>query len=242
MAPRFGTWMPLPEADSQPHIVPTQMIVHSIVGSARGAYSHFRNNTSIESHWITTKSGEAWQLMESDRSADANYKANRRPDGTGALSMETEDNRDPDRDPWTGAQLDTIVDWFEWGHRTYGIPLVLCRAWDAPGIGYHTLFPDHWTNVRGKTCPGKVRIAQFHDIVVPRLTQPTTHAYPEDDDVIAAIIEASYAEAKRTLDPQGKAYWNAMCWKHLRAGKDPVATVINPVLRGQHLKLPAVPT
>ena len=150
-AARYGIWKPLPEAQSQARIRPTQMIAHSIVGSARSAYNYFRDSTKIESHWVMTKAGEVWQLMEADRQADANYKANRWANGTGALSMETEDNRDPDRDPWTKAQLDGLIAWFRWGHATFDIPLVLPDGPADPGIGYHTLFPNHWTNAAGKT-------------------------------------------------------------------------------------------
>lgn len=190
MAPRYGIWKPLPEAQAQARIRPTQMIAHSIVGSARSAYNYFRDGTTIESHWIMTKAGEVWQLMEADRRADANYKANRWANGTGALSMETEDNRDPDRDPWTRAQIDRLIDWFCWGNATFGIPLVLPEGPADPGIGYHTLFPNHWTNVSGKSCPGRVRIEQFHDLILPALTQPK-----ENDVEPRAFVKAGFLAA-----------------------------------------------
>lgn len=195
---RYGDWRPLPEADDQALIVPTQMIAHSIVGSARSAYNYFRDGTSIESHWIFPKDGAAWQVMEATRRADANYLANRRHDGTGALSAETEDNGSPDTDPWTDPQLERLIDWFRWGHRTFGIPLRVCRTPDEPGIGFHTLHPYHWTNVRGKTCPGVVRKRQFYDIIVPTLAgRPTTDTpFDEEDDMAkwAFLIEAAYKE------------------------------------------------
>lgn len=187
MAPRYGIWRPLPEHASQQRIRPTQMIAHSIVGSARSAYNYFLNGTSIESHWIMTKAGEVWQLMESDRRADANYMANRWANGTGALSMETEDNSNPDRDPWTHAQVRGLIDWFRWGHQTFGIPLELPVRPADPGIGYHTLHPNHWTNVRGKTCPGRVRIEQFYDLILPALSRPKPTPQ-ENDEMVDDII------------------------------------------------------
>jgi energy-converting hydrogenase A subunit M len=38
-------------------------------------------------------------------------------------------------------------------------------------VGYHTLFgaPSQWTPAVGKTCPGTVRIRQWHEQVVPRI-------------------------------------------------------------------------
>lgn len=218
-APRFGIWKPLPEYASQGRIRPTQMIAHSIVGSARGAYNYFRDSTSIESHWITTKAGEVWQLMDADRQADANYLANRRPDGTGALSNETEDNGNPDRDPWTHAQLQALIDWFRWGHDTFGIPLEVCRTHDAPGIGYHTLHPRHWTTVPSKTCPGVVRKQQFHDLIVPALRHAPPVKPEETTDMIGTEIIAAYGEAGyllATLHPDQLAqHWRDIrAWTH----------------------------
>lgn len=201
MAPRFGIWKPLPEAQSQPSIVPTIAIVHSIVGSARSAYNYFRDSTSIESHWILPKTGEAWQCMEADRSADANYKVNRWKDGStyrGALSMETEDNGNPNTDPWTDHQLIELIDWFRWCHDTFGIPLRVCRTPFEPGIGFHSLHPYHWTNSPGKTCAGTIRNRQFYDIIVPSLTgKPTTTTpFDEEDDMAkwAFLIREAYEE------------------------------------------------
>lgn len=189
---RYGTWKGLPEASSQPLIRPTQMIAHSIVGSARSAYNYFRDGTSHESHWIFPWDGEAWQLMESNRRADANYRANRWPNGTGALSAETEDNRDPDNQPWTDPQVDRLIDWFRWGNAMFAIPLRLCPGPAEPGIGYHTLWPNHWSKYAGKTCPGRVRIEQFHDLILPALTQPK-----ENDMEPRAFVKAGFLAALR---------------------------------------------
>lgn len=225
MAAKFGIWKPLPEADEQSLIVPTIMVAHSIVGSARSAYNYFRDGTTIESHWITTKGGEAWQCMEADRRADANYKVNRFWDGKrwcGALSMETEDNGDPDRDPWTDAQIDTLVEWFRWGNREFGIPLTLCKSAFEPGIGYHSLFPMVWTNVRGKTCPGTARIRQFHEVILPRLTAPTTPA--QEGQMIYHIAGSPYTFLQR--DAGMVALTEAEFWELAGAGM-PVKSVPN---------------
>lgn len=162
-------WKPLPEHDEQPFIIPTQAIVHSIVGSARGAYNYFYNNTKLESHFILPKQGTPWQIMNLDRQADANYRANKRPDGTGAHSMETEDNGDPNHDPWTDSQIKWIIRWYNWEIAQFGIPRRVCRTPSDPGIGYHSLFgaPSDWTSSRGKTCPGYIRIQQWNDVIVP---------------------------------------------------------------------------
>jgi hypothetical protein len=173
-SPHGGHWRPLPDSGREPAIAMQTVIHHSIVGSAEGAFQYFAGSTAIESHFIVKKSGYFWQCMSLGEQADANFRAN-----AFAGSIETEDNGDPDRDPWTPAQIDTLV-WLSLEMRRLR-PLIArrkCRTWDDPGIGYHTLFPSQWTNVRGKTCPGAVRKRQWADRVLPRYL---TGAIEEDD-------------------------------------------------------------
>jgi N-acetylmuramoyl-L-alanine amidase-like protein len=122
------------------------VIHHSIVGSAEGAFQYFAGATALESTFIVKKSGYFWQCMSLGEQADANFRAN-----AFAGSIETEDNGHPDTDPWTPAQLDTLV-WLSLEMRRLR-PLIAhrkCRTWEDPGIGYHTLFPSQWINVPGK--------------------------------------------------------------------------------------------
>jgi hypothetical protein len=164
-SPHGGRWKPLPDHGHEPAINPRTGIDHSIVGSGAGAWAMFANSSSLESTNIVLKTGYLWQCMSRREQADANLQAN-----TFAISTETEDNGDPNRDPWTPAQLDTIV----WIHlqdiADFGIPRRICPDWDAGGVGYHTLFgaPSPWTPV-AKSCPGAVRIRQWHEQVVPRI-------------------------------------------------------------------------
>lgn len=218
-APRYGIWKPLPEHDRQARIRPTQMIVHSIVGSARGAYNYFKNSTGIESHFIMTKAGEVWQLMDTDRRADANYKANQWANGTGALSMETEDNGNPDRDPWTHAQVQGIINWFRWGHETFGIPLRLPTSPAEWGIGYHTLWPNHWTNVPGKTCPGVVRKEQFYDLILPALTK--TQAPQEEDHMDWSSMLAAMLRHRKGNELTTQEWGVVAWWSDVIAKKQP---------------------
>jgi hypothetical protein len=145
-SPHGGHWRPLPDSGREPAIAMQTVIHHSIVGSAEGAFQFFAGSTAIESTFIVKKSGYFWQCMSLGEQADANFRAN-----AFAGSIETEDNGDPDRDPWTPAQIDTLV-WLSLEMRRLR-PLIArrkCRAWDDPGLGYHTLFPRQWTNVPGK--------------------------------------------------------------------------------------------
>src|SRR3954447_22199249 len=80
----------------------------------RTNFFFFRDQTGIESHFSIlgarsgSQDGHIWQFMNTDRKAEANLRANRFPDGTGAISIETEDNGDPDHQPWSQRQLDSL--------------------------------------------------------------------------------------------------------------------------------------
>jgi hypothetical protein len=163
------------------------VIHHSIVGSAEGAYQYFAGSTAIESHFIVKKNGYFWQIMSLGEQADANFRAN-----AFAGSIETEDNGNPNTDPWTSAQIDTLV-WLSLEMRRLRprIARRKCRTWTDAGLGYHTLFPQ-WTNVRGKTCPGAIRKRQWASTVLPRFL---TGSVEEDDDMTseqARQLEAVY--------------------------------------------------
>ena len=171
-SPHGGSHKLLPEWNRQPRITPTTIIDHSIVGSALGAWYYFRDQTGIESHFIVrgARSGSAdgriWQLMDTGRQADANLNAN-----AFAISIETEDNGDPDDFPWSRAQLASL----RWLHAKLRavhptIPRRRCPSPRGGGLGYHTMWgaPSAWTPVAGKTCPGKpVRVRQWEQILLP---------------------------------------------------------------------------
>jgi hypothetical protein len=153
-SPHGGSHKLLPEWNRQPRITPTTIIDHSIVGSALGAWFYFRDQTGIESHFIVrgARSGSAdghiWQLMDTGRQADANLNAN-----AFAISIETEDNGDPDDFPWSRAQLDSL----RWLHARLRavhptIPRRRCPSPRGGGLGYHSMWgaPSPWTPVRGK--------------------------------------------------------------------------------------------
>ena len=154
------TWQPLPENQTAGTIRPTQVILHTVVGSGN-PYGYFATQSNLESHFWVSLTGGIHQFMDCTRQADANYEANVR-----AISVETADNGDPDHYPWQPPQIKAILDIIRWVHATYGVPIVRCPAWDAPGVGYHTMWgaPSHWTPV-AKTCPGAARIQQFPEIL-----------------------------------------------------------------------------
>jgi hypothetical protein len=163
----------LPDNATEPTIRATQVIMHSIDGAGVTPLEQISRwkapGSVLESHFIVGRDGKAYQTMDTGRSADANLKANRRPDGTGAISIETEDNiGHPDVLPWTDEQVNTLIRLGLWAARTHDIPRRRCPDPDSPGFGYHTLFgsPSAWTP-KVKSCPGTVRIEQWEDKILP---------------------------------------------------------------------------
>ncbi|MFI6283237.1 N-acetylmuramoyl-L-alanine amidase [Streptomyces sp. NPDC051018] len=170
-----------PESDRQPAIRPTQFIVHSIIApwTAKRTYEYWRDSTSLESHFGLGYKGDLGQFIGTETRADANAGANRRPDGTGAVSIETASNT-KGTDPWTAAQVEKLIELGAWLHQRHKIPLRICRSASDPGYGYHRLHAAWSTD--GTSCPGNARVKQFREVVFPgivaRATGKTTTPVP----------------------------------------------------------------
>ena len=162
-----------PESDDQPAIRPTQFIFHSIAApwTAKRTYEYWRDSTNLESHFGLGYEGDLGQFIGTETRADANYQANRRADGTGAISLESASNLEH-TDPWTAEQIPKLIDVGVWAHKTHGIPLRICRSWTDPGFGYHSLHAE-WS-VGGTACPGAARIKQFREVVFPGIVARAT--------------------------------------------------------------------
>ena len=171
-----------PESDSQQAIRPTQFIVHSIAGpwTAKRTFEYWRDSTNLESHFGLGYTGDLGQFIGTETRADANAAATRRPDGTGAVSIETASNTKAS-DPWTDAQVEQLINVGVWLHRTHGIPLRLCRSADDPGYGWHRQF-DAW-NPSAHSCPGDARVTQFKTVVFPGIVARATGTTTEESDM-----------------------------------------------------------
>src|ERR1043165_1811113 len=169
-----------PESDNQPAIRPTQFILHSIVApwTPERTYEYWRDSTNLESHFGLGYDGSLGQFIGTETRADANAAANRRADGTGAVSLESASNLEAS-DPWTGAQVEALISLGVWLHEKHGIPLRICRTADDPGFGYHRLFTA-W-NPSAHSCPGDTRIKQFREVVFPGIVARAAGATEEDD-------------------------------------------------------------
>jgi hypothetical protein len=195
-----------PESDSQPAIRPTQFILHSIVApwTPQRTYEYWRDSTNLESHFGLGYDGSLGQFIGTQTRADANAAANRRADGTGAVSLESASNLEAS-DPWTAPQVERLIKLGVWLHETHGIPLRICRTADDPGFGYHRLFTA-W-NPSAHSCPGDARVTQFKNVVFPgivaRATGTTTP--PEDDVALTTddINKVATAVANKLISGDG---------------------------------------
>lgn len=191
-----------PESDSQPAIRPTQFIVHSIIApwTARRVYEYWRDSTNLESHFGLGYAGDLGQFIGTETRADANAGANRRSNGTGAVSIETASNLQGS-DPWTDEQVEELIRLGVWLHQTHGIPLRICRTHDDPGMGWHSLFPQWSTS--GTACPGKARIAQFKTVVFPGIVARAAGKTTDEEDPMAGMTKQDIFEAVWKTDAIG---------------------------------------
>lgn len=169
-----------PESDSQPAIVPTQVLFHSIAApwTPERIYEYWRDSTNLESHFGLGYDGRIGQYVGTETRADANNKANRRSDGTGAVSVESASNLQH-TDPWTPAQCATLIALGVWLHHRHGIPVRVARSWDDPGFGVHRMYPE-WS-LGGTACPGDARTAQFHSVIMPGIAAGVAGGVPPVD-------------------------------------------------------------
>lgn len=168
------TWRPIPEAGEQPAIRPTQHIYHVSASLADSLYGYWTSpGVGLESHLHRALDGYGEQYVDTGRSADANLAANRRPDGTGAISEESAGLADG---LWTPQQVRALVADGRQTHLLHGIPLRICRDPGDPGYGWHSMWGlntrdnpalNPWTSAVGKVCPGPHRIEQLRGVVLP---------------------------------------------------------------------------
>jgi hypothetical protein len=208
-----------PESDQQPAIRPTQLIFHSIVApwTPRRTYEFWRDSSALESHFGIGYDGDIAQYIGTETRADANAAANRRPDGTGAVSVETASNTKAS-DPWTSQQVEELIRLGVWMHERHGVTLRVCRSWADPGYGYHRLFPQWSTS--GTACPGDARVRQFNEVVFPGIVARATGkpTPPQEADVTPDQIQNAVLTALKS-----------------KAGKD---AVYDAVLRNDRMPAP----
>lgn len=149
-----AVYAPIPEATTQPTIVPVLLIFHTIVGAAAGAENMMRGDHPGESTFVLPWTKQIRQLMPADVRADCNWQVNLWytkfpltmangtviPAGTacGAISVETEDDGTPEDTPWTPEQCEALAQLAAWCYEELGIPIATPQSPFHPGVGYHS--------------------------------------------------------------------------------------------------------
>lgn len=213
-------WRPL-GPQKQPRMTARDIFcIHTMVGSLSGTDGYFKQNGygGTESHWGTGADGTVYQWQDTDFTADANYRGSYR-----VLSVENADygpgfpkwnTNDPSQVPaFTDAQIRALIDLGVWVCRTFDIPPVLIPDTKPGrrGIGYHAqgvpgngLVPggEVWSLARGKVCPGRLRIAQVKNVIVPGIAArlagapvpvPVTREWDEmatKQEIVDAVLKA----------------------------------------------------
>lgn len=226
-----------------PLIVPTQEIFHSACDDweVEGHLS-WQLNGPLESHAYTARNGDRYKIVPYNRRAQANYGANRRPDGTGALSMESGSDINAE-EPWTDLQLESMI---EWGReRCSDFPTIAkrrCRNPNDPGIGFHTMWgaPSAWTPV-AKTCPGGERKKQFEQVLLPGIIKDgpvVIDLKPKDwfdmatVDELREIVRQEVGNRLKDLDSVIRETYNRADWINSRTeGQSELLTNMDMVVR-----------
>lgn len=195
----------LPEWKTEPVIQVRGLIFHSIVGSVQAAWNSFASSSNpLESNFLVASNGHIIQIQDTDRQADANGSGN-----AFYGSVETEDQGNPNIQPWTPMQLDALVAIARFYHDVHHVPLQAIPAHGGFGYGYHTMFgaPGPWTQVRGKTCPGTVRVQQFHQVLLPAIVGGNLDDMPSEQffrDLQKEHHDFLHAEQDRLIQDYSK--------------------------------------
>lgn len=166
-----SVWAPLPEAGAPDGYVKTQFIVHSTgsTSTARQIRDNYfaREDVVVESTFIVGKSAAdpTLQIMDSSDNADANVAANQR-----GISVETVGTGN---EPFTDWQVQELIRLGRWAAARHPIEKRIIPREPDSGFGWHVMFgaPGPWTTVRGKVCPGDLRIQQLKSTIFPAIFQ-----------------------------------------------------------------------
>jgi peptidoglycan hydrolase-like protein with peptidoglycan-binding domain len=189
-----------PESDAQRAITPTTLILHSIAApwTVNRIYEYWRDSTNLESHFGCAYDGDLGQFIGTNTRADANAGANNY-----AISVETASNLEH-TDPWTDAQIETLINLGVWCHREHNIPLKIATSANSGGYGTHRMYAD-WS-LGGTACPGDARQRQFLEVIFPGIvaraggSSPPTQ--PEQAVVdLSLLVAAAHADPPKSGNP-----------------------------------------
>lgn len=159
----------------RPKITPRLQLIHTNWANREGSieaswnWANAGGGNTIP-HFQVDRDGRGAMLLPLDRKGIANYQA-----AYFSIGIETADrgllvDPSPAGSYFTVEQAHSVavaLAYCAWG---FGIPLDEPKTWDGSGTACHTEpfgYP-YWTNSAAKRCPGERKIAQCHDVVVPR--------------------------------------------------------------------------
>jgi hypothetical protein len=174
----------------------------------------------IESHLHIPKNAHTFQYRDLNFEADANWKAN-----PFAMSVETQGYASGE---WTDDQLAEIKRIMLWSEPNLGIPLRKPTHWRDSGWGYHTMFPEWYP--KAKSCPGKERIEQYHDLLVPWMALARENPKMAIEDLILNAVERCRL-AENRLEEQIKLLLTPEQRELARKRSDAYAKA-NPIRKG----------
>lgn len=158
--------------------------LHVAVSEAPSIHSIFNKLGAASSHFYVRKDGTVEQYVDTEFQAEADYEGN---DAT--ISIETQGGvHNPDSEPWTAAQVESLAQIYAWTVITHGVPRHIAStskpdstsrglSWHRLGIdGNFPALPDpgagrrqrgggmHYSKSLGKLCPGRGKIIQVPEI------------------------------------------------------------------------------
>lgn len=169
----------------RPLNVVNRVNLHIAVSEAPSIYGYFNQPNRPSSHIYVRKDGVIEQYVDTAFRAEADLDGN---DAT--ISVETQGGLyDSAGEPWTPEQIEAMAQFFAWVHKTHGVILRLADdskiGASSKGLSWHRLgidgnFPAtpnplagrlqrgggmHYSNSRGKTCPGDTKILQVPQVL-----------------------------------------------------------------------------
>lgn len=151
---------------------------HVAVSEASSLWDYFNKTSSPDSHFYVRRDGSTEQYVDTSQRAFADYEGN---DAT--ISIETQGGvNNPNGEPWTDAQRETLAQIYAWAVQTHGIAVAQASSshkdsssrgmsWHRLGIdGNFPALPDiragrnqrgggmRWSTSSGKACPGDAKI------------------------------------------------------------------------------------
>lgn len=178
-------WKPITAGKGRQKLtVFNRMNLHVAVSEAASLHSFFNVSGRVDSHFYVRKDGTVEQYVDTSMRAFADLEGN---DAT--ISVETQGGvKNANSEPWTGPQIQALVELFVWAHKTHGIPLRQALnshlGSSSQGLSWHRLgidgnFPTtgilrgrnqrgggmYYSRSRGKICPGDAKIMQIPQIL-----------------------------------------------------------------------------